>query len=93
MTAFDLLDHLLNFVAPALFIAGVLALLAGFLLPQAAGAPARWVQFAGTFAAGVVVLAAGLAYFGRDGAMPTYVALVVVCGTAQWWLGRGWKKR
>jgi hypothetical protein len=37
------------------------------------------------------VLVAGLAWFGRDGRMATYVALVVVCGSAQWWLLRGWR--
>ena len=92
MSAFNLLDHLLNFVAPAFAVAGVLALLAGFLLPAAVGAPGRWTQFALNFVAGVVVLGAGLAYFGRDGMMLTYAALVVVCGTGQWWLGRGWKR-
>jgi hypothetical protein len=92
MSAFNLLDHLLNFVAPAFAVAGVLALLAGFLLPATAGARGRWTQFALNFAAGVVVLGAGLAYFGRDGMMLTYAALVVVCGTGQWWLGRGWKR-
>ena len=92
MSALDLLYHLLNFAAPALFVAGVLALLARFLLPQAAGARGRWAQFAINLIAGVAVLCAGLAYFGRDGMMLTYAALVVVCGTAQWWLGRGWKR-
>lgn len=92
MSPFDLIDHLMNFAAPAFFVAGVLALLARFLLPKAAGAPGRWAQFGMTFAAGLAVLAAGLAWQGRDGAMLTYAALVVVCGTAQWWLGRGWKR-
>ena len=35
---------------------------------------------------GVVVLAAGLAYWGRDGKMLTYAALVLVVGTAAAWL-------
>lgn len=92
MPLFDLLDHLLNFVAPALFVSAVLALLARFLLPDRAGAPGRVAQFGLGFVAGVAVLVAGLAYFGRDGMMATYAALVVVCGTVQWWLGRGWKR-
>ena len=44
------------------------------------------------FAAGVAVLAAGLAVFGRDGMMATYAALVVVCGTVQWLAMRGWRR-
>ena len=92
MSAFNLFDHLLNFAAPAFGVAGVLALLAGFLLPAAAGAPGRWAQFALNFVAGLAVLGAGLVYFGRDGMMLTYAALVVVCGTGQWWLARGWKR-
>ncbi|MEJ8820762.1 hypothetical protein WKW80_01775 [Variovorax humicola] len=91
MSALDLLNHLLNFAAPAFFVAGVLALLAGFLMPNAAGAPARWVQFALNFIAGLAVLVGGLAYFGHDGMMATYAALVVVCGTGQWLLARGWR--
>jgi len=35
---------------------------------------------------GVAVLAAGLAYWGRDGKMLTYAALVLVVGTAAAWL-------
>jgi len=38
--------------------------------------------------AGVVVLFAGLAYFGRDGKIATYAALVLVQGTLVWWLRR-----
>lgn len=38
--------------------------------------------------AGVVVLLAGLVYFGRDGKIATYAALVVVQGTLAWWLHR-----
>ena len=38
------------------------------------------------FAAGVVVLLAGLVVFGRDARMPTYAALVLVQGSLAWWL-------
>ncbi|MEJ8854315.1 hypothetical protein WKW79_07030 [Variovorax robiniae] len=91
MSALDLLNHLLNFVAPAFFVAAVLALLAGFLMPKRAEAPARWVQFAINLVAGIAVLAGGLAWFGHDGMMVTYAALVVVCGTGQWLLAQGWR--
>jgi hypothetical protein len=35
---------------------------------------------------GVAVLLAGLVYFGRDGKMATYAALVLAQGTLGWWL-------
>ena len=41
MSALDLLNHFLNFVAPAFFVAAVLALLAGLLMPKRPQAPAR----------------------------------------------------
>lgn len=91
MSALDLLIHLLNFAAPAFFVALVLALLFRLALHKRSATVSLWVQVAVTFAAGLVVLLAGLAWFGRDGRMATYAALVVVCGSAQWWLLRGWR--
>lgn len=91
MTAFDLLFHLLNFAAPAFFVALLLAVLYRLALRPRGGAPALWLQCAVTFAAGLAVLAIGLWYFGRDGRIATYAALVLVCGSVQWWMARGWK--
>lgn len=91
MSPFTLIDHLANFVAPALFLVLVLGL--GGRLIMGKGAPlALWKQMAINFMAAVVVLASGLAYFGRDGMMATYVALVLVCGTLQWLLGGGLRR-
>ena len=67
------------------------ALLFRLALRKRSAAVSLWVQVAVIFAAGLVVLLAGLAWFGRDGRMATYAALVVVCGSAQWWLLRGWR--
>jgi len=91
MSPFTLLDHLANFVAPALFLAVILGLGGRLILGK--GAPmALWAQVAINFVAGLVVLAGGLAYFGRDGMMATYAALVLVCGTLQWLLGGGLRR-
>ena len=92
MDLLALLDHLLNFVAPAAFIALVLVLVGRFLGGRRTGVPRWWVQWAITFGAGVGVLLAGLVVFGRDGAMTTYAALVAVCGTVQWLAMRGWRR-
>jgi len=35
-----------------------------------------------------LVLIAGLVLFGRDGKMLTYLGLVVMAATTQWWLHR-----
>jgi hypothetical protein len=87
----QLLDALLNFVAPALVLAPVLALAARWMLRRDAGAPGFWAQAGLNFVAGVAVLALGLWLFGRDGRMASYIALVVVCASVQWASARSWK--
>ena len=91
MSLTALIDHLANFVAPALFLALALGL-GGRLVMGTGAALALWKQMAINFVAGVAVLAGGLAYFGRDGMMATYAALVLVCGTLQWLLGGGLRR-
>jgi hypothetical protein len=91
MSALDLLFHLLNFAAPAFFVALLLALLFRLAMHKRSTATGLWTQLAVNFAAGLAVLIAGLVFFGRDGQIATYAALVAVCGTVQWWLLRGWR--
>ncbi|MBS0454762.1 MAG: hypothetical protein JSS14_25980 [Proteobacteria bacterium] len=91
MSPFDLTIHLANFALPALFVAVVLGL--GGRLVMGKGAPlALWKQVGINFVAALVVLAGGLAYFGRDGMMATYAALAVVCGVLQWLLAGGLRR-
>lgn len=85
--------HLLSFIAPAFFLALGLALLAPVLLPAKRRGSGRWVSLALNFVVGCAVLAAGLWYFGRDGKMVTYAALVLVMASAQWVFGRGWRSK
>jgi hypothetical protein len=92
MPPLALVDHLLNFVAPAFFMALALVLAARWLLRRQAGAPGFWAQLAINFIAGVAVLAIGLMYFGRDGKMATYAGLVAVCGTVQWFVAGGYRR-
>ncbi|CAN7608154.1 hypothetical protein [Variovorax sp. LjRoot178] len=91
MSALDSLIHLLNFAAPAFFVALLLALLFRLAMHKRSAATGLWTQLAVNFAAGLAVLIAGLIFFGRDGQIATYAALVAVCGTVQWWLLRGWR--
>jgi hypothetical protein len=87
MTAIAALGHVANFLAPALVVALMLS-----LLPRLRWGKARWRGFIQDTLwltlAGVSVLLAGLIWFGRDGKMATYAALVVVQGSAAWYLRR-----
>lgn len=92
MSSLQLLDSLLNFVAPAFFVSVVLALATRLLMKGKVGTAGLWVQAGINFLAGVAVLAAGIVFYGRDGMMWTYAALVVVCGTGQWLLAGGGRR-
>lgn len=41
------------------------------------------------FIVSVTALLLGLIFFGRDGKMASYSAMVVLCATSQWWMLRG----
>lgn len=91
MSLLDLLNHLLNFVAPALTV-GFLCALMGRAFRRKAGGRAWWAQGAINSGVGALVLLGGVVLTGRDGAMATYAALVVACGTSQWLGSDGWRK-
>lgn len=84
--------HLLNFLAPALALAGLLSAAVVGLRGLALWGPRarRWVRVWAVLAAvGVAVLLVGLLVHGRDGKMSTYAGLVLATGTvAAWWRGR-----
>lgn len=82
--------HLMSFAAPALFVALAVTFAGRWL--GAAPRPLRWwVQLAINFTAGLAALVAGLWYFGVDGKMATYGALVGAMATSQWVCARAWK--
>ncbi len=88
MGPLDLLNHLLNFVAPAAFVGGLLALVGPLLLQKKPLARTNTAQAAINSGVGLAVLLAGLVFFGRDGKMATYTAMVLACASSQWWAGR-----
>lgn len=92
MTLLDILIHLLNFAAPALALALLLPLAARFLMKKSASALAWWAQLAINFVVGLAVLAGSLWWWGRDGKMLAYAALVLALATSQWLLSRGWRR-
>jgi hypothetical protein len=88
MSALDLLDHALNFAAPALAVALLLALGGRFIFSRHAGRHGFWTQVLVNGGVGLVALLAGLWWFGNDGKMASYAALVLCCASSQWWLSR-----
>lgn len=88
MGLLDVTNHLVNFAAPAFFLALAMPLFARLTARDKAARLAFVVQSAVTFVAGLGVLLAGLWIWGQDGKMLTYLALVLVCGTTQWAMQR-----
>ena len=86
-----LLNHLLNFVAPALWLALIVTLVARVFIRKRPVAPDFYAQIAINFIVCVMVLAMGLWFFGRDGKMATYTAMALLCATSQWVMLRGWR--
>lgn len=84
-----LLNHAVNFAAPAFWLALLLPWLDRFLRGKRTAAFSRAAQFGLIFMAGLVVLALGLVLFGQDGKMLTYLALVTTAATGQWFMRKG----
>lgn len=91
MDPLDIVFHLAGFMAPALAVALLVAGAARIAGPRQAQVRSWWVQAAINSIVGVAILAAGLWYFGVDGKMLTYAALVVAVATCQWVCNRAWR--
>ncbi len=87
----DLLLHLLNFMAPAVFVSAVTVALSQLGRKKQTPLIGLWPQLALNFAVCLSILLAGLWFFGRDGKMATYAALVVLSAGCQWVMLRGWR--
>lgn len=92
MGIFDILVHLLGFAAPAVSLGLLMPLAARFLLAPQHIVTGFWRQAAIVMGSGVAVLGGGLWFFGQDGKLATYGALVVVTSGVQWALARGWRR-
>jgi 4-hydroxybenzoate polyprenyltransferase len=85
MGILDLILHLLNFATPALVVGVLVALVSLFFYRKRAAARIWYAQVAINFVVGLLVLCAALAFFGNDGKMAAYAALVVSVASCQWW--------
>ena len=83
MGPLDQLLHLINFCAPALAVGVALALLGPVLLGRRPTAPGLLAQAAINCVAGVLALGLGLWFFGNDGKMASYAAMLVCCSFSQ----------
>ncbi len=83
MDTFSSLNHLLNFVAPACFLATVFGLMSWLDRPLAWSWRRGTVRWVCVSVAGSAGLFAGLWAFGVDGKLASYALLVLACGTTQ----------
>ena len=88
MGVVDFIVHLLNFAAPALFIALLVTLVARVLVKKQAVSLVWYAQAAINYIVCLVMTLAGLWYFGRNGTIASYTAMVLGCATSQWWMLR-----
>ena len=78
MSALDALFHVINFVLPAVFLGGALALWGR----RHSKKSVRQTWFINSLV-GIGALAAGLVFFGVDGKMLSYALLAVACSVSQ----------
>jgi hypothetical protein len=88
MSPSALFFHLLNFSAPAVIVALLVAFSARIVVPGQAAFKRWWAPVAINSIVGMLVLVAGLWHYGVDGKMATYAVLAIAVGTSQWLQGR-----
>lgn len=89
MGLLDLTNHLINFLAPAVVVGLLLALVTPIFLKKWPSTHAVIAQTAINSVAGMAALVLGLWVFGRDAKMASYGAMLVSVASVQWWYLRG----
>lgn len=92
MDAIDLLIHLFNFALPALVVGFALPLLTRFTAMGRQAGGGWWRQASVNALAGLLVLVAALWFWGQDGKLLTYLAMVAACATSQWLISGAWRR-
>jgi hypothetical protein len=91
MSLFGLIDHLLNFLLPALVVGLLVAVLAPLVMKKARTHHSWLKQGAINSLACFVALLGGLWFFGHDGKMASYAAMVLTCACCQWLMAGAWR--
>jgi hypothetical protein len=93
MNLLDALWNVLSFFGPALGISVMASVLAKLLwrLQLKDASWTRLIVWAASSSA--IVLGAGLMFYGQDGKMGTYVAMILACALALWWAAFGPRRR
>ena len=89
MGPLDFLNHLANLLLPAVALGAVAAALAKLAWRGELAALRWWRLAAPAMLVNVVVIVGGLAWYGRDGKMGTYAAMVAATALTLWWRGFG----
>jgi uncharacterized BrkB/YihY/UPF0761 family membrane protein len=92
MRFLDIVFHLANFIAPALFLAAGMVLCERWVLRRRNIAMSWKRRVALYAAAGCAVLLLGLVLLGRDGKMLTYGALALTLALLSFTLQKAWQK-
>lgn len=94
MGPYEQIIHLLNLLAPAWFLALFVALIGRGLVrwgwPRASWRLLTQVLVNGLVGSAIVV--GGLVFFGVDGKMAMYAALVLSCASVQWLMCGAWRR-
>lgn len=91
MSLVGFLDHLLHFLLPALAVGLLLAVLAPLLMKRTRPSHSWLSQALINSVVGVLALAWGLWFFGRDGKMVSYAVMLMACASSQWFAARAWR--
>ena len=86
-----LLNHLLNFAWPALALAVVMPLVLHRTRLGRTATTGLIGQMGVLALVNLLVLLAGLLWFGRDGRMATYLTMAVACASTTWLLLKAWR--
>jgi len=87
----DFLNHVLNFLAPAAWLAIVMTLAPRIFKVNRVVKPSIPAMAAINFIVSLAAFLLGLVFFGRDGKMATYSGMVLMCATSQWLMLRAWQ--
>lgn len=93
MGPFDLANHLINFVMPALAMGVMMPLVSRMMWRKVAIKRSLKAQMVITTLACLAVLIAGLVILGNDGKVATYTGLVLAAAACQWWFQAGWRTK